>query len=1062
MYNISNKSSRITPPEGYTEIPIEWGDGEKLYVYINPNETSQTVYIGSDKNYKSTERSKVITFETNNESGATSRANLNVIQAATSVNTVRYFWEYNLNGEITSQEIENSNTINLPMSTSSGDNLTLKIYAQATINEREEIRTYLPLTIVSQSPTSSKIHVSVQDTETLKITVDDPQDQTSDTINLTINGGENGNYYWDKLGISIGLLRIPFNFIQAANESTGFNIQNFVVNLDNDDYEDNFSLVTSRMGSTLSYSASYDLVTTYDSGYIKTTHYDSKTNPEYFDISFEKDSSAPNISWSNTNISIPKKTNITWGETLLGILKFTATPQDANNVTKLLQITLSQQTNKFTINSYYSGFANKQIVFANKSNNKTLPNLEINENQGMLNMAASGGTYSIKQATIPFNVTTEVGDSLKLAFIISNYTELSWGVISGSLSGSTLNNIPIEINITDMQGEGSVTGGGGSVTINSITALSLGSKLYPQGKGLGTINLYMVDTETPNDEFYHLATVDIEYEPNVLKTTSVKSFNYTYPELPAQGHNSLSFDEFSLIVDGTWTSGESSTNLDVLESSSAGLSSMRNTFLLPNFGIQMFYDELVPNYHYDGIPEDMIDGIQELLMPAVDRGDTFNLTVNKRVYENKPLITKGIEEMFDITIGIKNANGDIIFNDSWTSLSLSPNRIFVDTYSDLHWIDSWNTEGAIMYATGGDVTKQVMKSMSVLLQVAFESSGNPGVTTAGLTLMGSTLDGTNAFINLDCMVDSNQKYDQVEIPLSWWSVTKGTYPNTPGNPFMSHKNPLDSYIESTDIANGFKAKNLKTTTKTDDSTSFNIYYPEGLLIVGGIRAISLKIPLMNNPDNSSVVGSLLTELTITDDMGIQDRWDKYLNIPWQANTSKSWSDKNCLMPTYYNPISKMWLSGFTYKNVDKANIESFPYKVYISKTLMGNPKNRPYALKIVMPKEGGTIYLLDFTKVSSLYQSTFLDVYLDSSSEEVGNSFAWLNPSEQPDLSIIKTGGPSANKSAFGIVVPANTSGSYKKYGYTINSGTTIRLVNNNDSNIGHGTVVEIQIEQEG
>jgi len=81
----SNPSPRATNLEGYTKFTIPWNDGtgENLYVWIKPNESSQTVYIGSDENLKIQTRQKNLVFKTNTAgvvSAYQSQATLEVIQ----------------------------------------------------------------------------------------------------------------------------------------------------------------------------------------------------------------------------------------------------------------------------------------------------------------------------------------------------------------------------------------------------------------------------------------------------------------------------------------------------------------------------------------------------------------------------------------------------------------------------------------------------------------------------------------------------------------------------------------------------------------------------------------------------------------------------------------------------------------------------------------------------------------------------------------------------------------------------------------------------------------------
>lgn len=72
-------------PEGYTTITIPWGDTEgNIYIYMDPEKTSQEVYVGSDENLNPTQRSKDLVFRTNPVEASInqiSRATLHLTQA---------------------------------------------------------------------------------------------------------------------------------------------------------------------------------------------------------------------------------------------------------------------------------------------------------------------------------------------------------------------------------------------------------------------------------------------------------------------------------------------------------------------------------------------------------------------------------------------------------------------------------------------------------------------------------------------------------------------------------------------------------------------------------------------------------------------------------------------------------------------------------------------------------------------------------------------------------------------------------------------------------------------
>lgn len=1063
MNTLPNKSSRITVPEGYTEIPIDWGNGEKLYVYINPNDTSQTVYIGSDKNYNTSERSKIITFETTNENGATSRANLNVIQAATQVNTIRNFWEYNINGEIISQEVDNSNTFNLPISTSSSDNITLKMYAQANINEGEEIRTYLPLTIVSQSSSNSKIHVLLEDTETLKITIDNPQDQTSDTLNLTVNGGPNGEYYWEELGITIGIVGAKLILVQAVNTYT-VRAEKFQVNrgdgmgtilTSNSNYE------VPRDGAPILYTVSYTEVKTYASGYVKNTPYNSSDNPEEFTVQFTQDPELPDnkVSWSSGSfvITVNPKTEITWSSTPLGVMVFSINSSEPDIAQTSISDTLTQQRNRFTIDSFYPHISFNKLVFA--SEETTLPTVEFTDSgNGSLDIIPAGGEFAIKSSTLLFNVTTESGDKPVLSYVYDNNSN-NWAYYSDG--DGVIDDVPLSIYIQDVQGEDSVTVNGGSIDNNIISAPSLGTNMYPNGRGFGSFTLYISNLETSNNTYYIVGLIDIEYEPNVFKANKVNSFEFTYPNIPAKG-GTIHFDKFILSMDGNWTSGETQTGLIFSD-----LDNVKNSYLLPNYGVQMYLDEVAGNINTSKLPEDKVYDILGILIPddmINNASDDFSLNFPKRVVNNTIRLINSKEIIpFEISIYIQDANGNNLFTDAYTLVSLESNRIWVNSIVDIHWLDSWNLDNYFMPAIGMDITEQLMSFMSCNLQVTFDSEEDTSESVVWLNVVGNVVDGTNNFINLDCTEDPNVHYNYAKLPLEWWSYEQATNITVASGMNHIHRSPLDDYIISTTFADGFKAKNLRNVDKTDVSTFSGIsYYPDGLLLAPAIKAIKLAIPKPTTDEVLIVANTSSPSLISTDDGGIKTSWDKYANIPWQANREDGISilDRNNLVPTYYDPISRDWFLGLTPLNVDNPYSDYFPYDYYFEIV-----NNSYYTLHVIMPKEGGTIYLRDFRYIYTFRQSGFIDSIDDIINEESGNTFTFFNASEVPELKIVGNPPDTATlpgPSLFGIEVEANTTGLYRKMGHIVGTEKVVRLYNNNNSTLGRGTIITLCIEQKG
>lgn len=1068
MDTLSNKSSRISAPEGYQEIPLGWGDGENIYVYMNPDLPSQPIYIGSDKNYKSTERSKTIAFETNNTNGATSVANLNIIQAATVVNSITYYAEFTQGEQVTSQKVNiTSNNKSLPLTT--GDTpIILRIYAIANINDGEEIKTYLHLGMIPKYLDNNiQITTTTSDNTKAEITVKSPASGSSDSLNVTIPTLET---HMSPLDVDAPSMNYPFTFTQAEN-TYEVSYQNFQVKINNETASDTY--LVPLKGAHLNYVASYEEVRTYATGSITTVTHNSTDNPEEFDIQWipnpNSGASSDRVSLNGFTLDVTEKHEITVSTTTLGSI--TIDPLISDTGISVFTGDVTQERNWIHIiaNIIDVGEHSSILGFYHDISEASEPGKEIiveglvGGKSSSLTVPAKGLTdQSCFSAILYLNARLESGRITVIQVVKSpndNTTNQHWyevDLTTGDIIDTLNVGSFIFLFLEDVQGEDSITNTGGSVFSNGmgIEIPSLGNTLQSNNRLLGSVSLKINDRIKATQ--YGLSTIDITQEKNVFKATKVDSFDYTYPNIPAKG-GTIYFDEFILSMDGTWTSGATQTGLVFSDIKNA-----KNSYLLPNYGIKMYLDEFVDesNITPDVIPSSIISSMIDYLIPpssSVD-DDTMAITYPKRSVGMKRIISSQTYKVATLSIYIQDSLGNNLYIDGTTNISLAPNRIRVINIIDRHFLDSWNTKNYFMPAIGMDITEQVMMNMSCSLQVTFDSEENLDISVMGLNVLGNVVDGTNAFINLDCTEDPNVHYESAKIPPEYWIITPGNSLSTPSGILHQHRSPLDDYVISNSIAEGFKGKNLFTVDKGDDTTFNANYYPDGLFLAPGIRALELRIPAESS--GKLIVSHDDTFITTTDDLGIQDSWDKYINIPWQANSSTSYNSRNCLVPVQYNPVRRFWLYGFTpfhEGSVANPNAQYFDYKFYIIKS------TGQYTLKFIMPKEGGTIVLLDFSAITGLYESGSV-IKIDTDYQEVGNSFDFLNASEVPELTIT-TDIPnilSGMESAFAIKVEPNTTGLYRQIGYNQGNYKTVRMYNNNNSDIGRGTVISIQIDQEG
>ena len=1073
MDTLSNKSSRISTPEGYQEIPLGWGDGENIYVYMNPDLPSQPVYIGSDKNYKSTQRSKTIAFETNNESGATSVANLNIIQAATVVNSITYYAEFTKGEEVTSQELNTTYTNSKELPLTTGDTpIILRVYAIADINDGEEIKTYLQLNLIT-SALGSNISVarSSNDVTKAEITVKSPASGSSDSLYVIIPTLETP---MSPLDVDAPQMRFPLMLIQAEN-TYEVSYQNFQVKINNETASDKYRVPLK--GAQLNYVASYEEVRTYATGSITKVTHNSTNNPEKFDIQWtpnpDSGASSDRVSLDGFTLDVTEKHEITAGVTTLGSITIDPLIKDTGISVFTGDVTQERNWINIIVNIIDVGEHSSFLWFYHDISEASEPGKEIiveglsGGRSSSLTVPAKGLTdKSCFSASLYLNARLESGRITIIQVVKSSNdtinqhwyeVDLTTGDVIDTLNVGALMFLVLE----DVQGEDSITNTGGSVFSNGmgIEIPSLGTTLQPNNRLMGSVSLNINDRIKATK--HSISTIDITQEKNVFKATKVDSFDYTYPNIPAKG-GTIYLDEFILSMDGTWTSGETQTGLIFSDRKNA-----KNSYLIPNYGIKMHLDEFVDesNISPDVIPSDIISSMIDYLIPpssSVD-DDTMAITYPKRSVGNKRIISSQVYKVATLSIYIQDSLGNNLYIDGTTDISLDPNRVRVIDIADIHWLDSWNVGNYFMPAIGMDITEQIMLSMSCSLQVTFDSEEDPDTAVMGLNLLGRFVDGTGGFINLDCTEDPDVHYNSIRIPLEWWTFKKATKTSAGIIGMIGHPNLLDLFITDTSsdnkIVNIFEAKNLGTTNKSDSlRDNGNFTTPSGLLVAPGIAGISLSIPSQTN--NESI---LVTQdgSSYEDNMSIQSTWSRYKNIPWQANNGAgfSFSSKNNLIPTYYDTLSKQWVEGISTTSVDKSKL--FPYKFYFEVI-----NNTHYQLQVIMPKEGGTIYLRDFATVTSFRQSGFVD---DASGfiEEVGNDFSFVNPDSVPELTIVGYPGLDSGigslpgPSLFGIKVEANTKGIYRRLG-VLSNDYYINIYNNNNSNIGRGSVVTIKIDQEG
>lgn len=1074
MDTLSNKSSRISAPEGYQEISLGWGDGENIYVYMNPDLPSQPVYIGSDKNYKSTERSKTIAFETNNTNGATSVANLNIIQAATVVNSITYYAEFTQGEQVTSQKVNiTSNSKSLPLTT--GDTpIILRIYAIANINDGEEIKTYLPLgplgITLSNTDNNIQITINISDNTKAEITVKSPASGSSDSLDIIISTLET---QMPPLDVDAPSMNYPFTFTQAEN-TYEVSYQNFQVKINNETASDTY--LVPLKGAHLNYVASYEEVRTYATGSITTVTHSSTNNPEEFDIQWipnpNSGASSDRVSLNGFTLDVTEKHEITVSTTTLGSI--TIDPLIRDTGISVFTGAVTQERNWINIianiidvgeHSSILGFYH-DISEASKPGKEIIVEGLVGGKSSSLTVPAKGLTdQSCFAANLYLNARLESGRITVIQvvkFPNANTTNQQWyevDLTTGDII-DTLNVGPyIFLVLDDVQGDDSITNTGGSVFPSGmgIEIPSLGTTLQSYNRLLGSVSLKVNDRIKATK--YGLSTIDITQEKNVFKAIKVDSFDYTYPNIPAKG-GTIYFDEFILSMDGTWTSGATQTGLVFSDIKNA-----KNSYLLPNYGIKMHLDEFVDesNITSDVIPSSIISSMISYLIPpssAVD-DDTMAITYPKRSVGSKRIISSQEYKVASLSIYIQDSLGNNLYIDGTTNINLAPNRIRVINIIDRHFLDSWNTKNYFMPAIGMDITEQVMMGMYCSLQVTFDSEEDLDTSVMGLNVNGNVVDGTNAFINLDCTEDPDVHYGYAKIPPEYWIITPGTSLSTTSAILHQHRSPLDDYVISSSIAEGFKGKNLNTQNKYDFTTFNTNYYPDGLFLAPGIRALELSIPTESS--GKLIVSHDDTFVTTTDDLGIQDSWDKYINIPWQANNGVgiSITNRNTLIPTYYNSITKDWILGLTTKDATLPNSNYFPYDYYFEVV------SNSIELHIIMPKIGGTIYLRDFGNVTTFRESGFINSSSSVFNEEIGNSFNFLNASEVPELKIsrypdLSEAGALPGPSLFTIEVEPNTTGLYRRIGYNNGVSTMVRLYNNNNSNLGRGTVLVMYIEQKG
>lgn len=1007
--SLKSLSTRISVPEGYQEIPLEWNDGtgDKLYVYINPNLTSQPVYIGSDENKLITDRQRVIQFTTtNNNSDNTlkSTASLTVIQSESVVTMDKNELYYSLNSgaEVLLATFSNTSPFEAvyPGTLPIGSSVSFKVYTYVTINgEQQKIQRSFnkSYTATRLNPSGVNLSNSVSG-GILTATYTNPGSVTSvvgtQFTELTIDSMETESGYF--------LPGISNNSISIAGE------QNIAVTTLSNLQVEYDPLVVSASGETLYPDASFEIETVYTSGWSSpSTTITYQDNPYAFTI---VDSTLDDLaSFSNCDLTIGM------ADTVYASNKERARFKIRTNWEGVSQLTSSE------IAVYQGPNVPESIV-------------SLNQNQSKLSWMVpypEGDTE-----VIWFDNTA--GSTLELPLPASGVSNMGFYDVNLNFNIKLTSGVSANFVLSSSAGSGfyTWTAGSGAPTVEDFSGVfdkwvlnlfrSFGSAAVPStlitvaSKGttisdettLGTLVLQMYNTEKSTVDWTYSNQITVKQDPNKFTTTSISNVEVEYPEIPATG-GTIEPTVFNVTLSGTYDSGSTANSITVdlteddtylTELDTIGGMSHCSVKMYENYGVRMFLDEIISSdpdegdINTSGLHTSTFDSFYFVYPPSATDSP-------RRVYCKATSFAQD-----DIGIDFYHKTNDEELYYIYAKTRRAPNRYYVTSYSNVDFSSVFDEVS--MPARGGDITQQIVDGFTCTVSGQFESGFSNSINLVGNKPSSSVITPVNE--------------DGTMFSIYSFLLT----PTIPSDDYTG-------YRVSTNILGGIKASTL-TNTEKDASVNF----------INNISQVGL---IISHTDETSTILSDIGNLVIVDQPNVP--------MAWEENVRHNYTDKNIPFIFYLNRLTGVYNLGV---NAIQYNMVSFEWYYDFSDNICN--------LHIInVPKTGADIYFGVYDKVTGFMNSGY--AYNQSSLLSGANlqsptdiALVISNSALTLGSSSIEFGTSTSSYYKMDVnklTIAANNTGSPRHFGTSDDSPGT-NFYNNSSGTVGRGTVFTIYIEQLG
>lgn len=1002
--SLNSASSRISVPEGYTEIPLDWNDGtgDKLYVYINPNLTSQPIYIGSDENNKITDRQRVIQFTTtNSNSGSTlnSTAELTVIQSESvvSADTNELYYSIDDGVETLLTQFSNSEPFdtNLISPVGIGSSVSFKVYTLVTINgEQQKIQRNINNTYNSNRGNFDRALSVKVSNGVLTVSHPNPMAVTG-TFGVQIT-----NISIDSLTTDEGYLlpQIANNelWVAGAPNMVQWKLSNLQVEYD--------PLILQASGETLIPNISFQATSTYSSGFSQEpVTYTYQQYPYLFDVIDSTLSS--NASFDDCNVVVSEATTVYSSNKEVARFKvttqFTEIPlmggqltseeivvyQGPNIPESIVNLNVSLSTLSWMV-PYSEG--NIEVFWFNKGSAVA----------SELSLPAGGVTnLNFYEVYLNFDITLSSG--LTTSFILSKEGDSELYRWIPDVGAPKIEDLTVfhKWSLNLMRSFGAT-----AVPSTLLTVASKGTTVSNETT-LGTILLQMYNTDDDTTDWRFSNSLTVTQEANSFLPTTLVDSNIEYPDVPATG-GTINPSKVSLRIEGSFTSG-SSSSVDI-EVPSNNLNGTINQHLVTRYNLSVSVNELVSANEWEELSGEY-SPFPVLSYPSCEPDDmTQYLSA-----------TRFLQDQTSWVIRAANTGTVLGYTDS-CDIYRSPNRFIITKVDEVNFLKAFSNH--TMPAIGGDLTQDIISEFAFTVTGYFEEMGSSSHTQVEI-YSNTGMDYTYTLVNGSEL-----------FPLSKYTLNLRTL-----------SDDYDSYRTSTSISEGIIGANLKTTSKEADVNFIN---------PGSIQ-LSLPVLVDNDPDSviciyTEVLASSLSDVNIGSSQSV---------LAWGENTSHIYSDTNVPI-LYYQPASGV--SAYMQPGLGRAGANPPQDNFDFNFTYRLNSSSIGYITITDFPASGGSFVFRLYNAIRNLFNTLYVSNWnaaLDKEDAEDNNNLALVTTSSNFSLDFVTKSIGFADGSYTMDTIPQvtiepNTTGKSRSI--------TVNIYNNNNTNAGRGSVIRFDITQLG